>query len=101
MWCGGQDPYCRVWVTSNRDKKEETKVDNDGGNQAIWNQRFAFAIGNRNKEFLFVEVKNRNFTKDALIGRVKVPIAEVPYFDHTAFFSVSTQPSFVLFVFLM
>lgn len=88
---GRQDPYCRIWVTSNRDKKEETKVDTDGGKEAVWNQTFSFSVNNRHREFLFLEVKNKNFTRDTMIGRVKVPISEVPYFEHTAFFHIFTE----------
>lgn len=46
---------------------------------AIWNESSELKVTNRKTDCLFIEIKNENdFTSDAIIGRLKLPCADIP-----------------------
>ena len=77
---GLQDPYLRAWVTGSKSKQKiKTKTYVDGGSMAVWNESNELRVLNRELDCLLIEVKNDNdFTSDTIIGRLKLPCADIP-----------------------
>lgn len=48
----------------------------NGGTMAIWNDKFTIPVADFEKEYVFIEVKNRNMTGSVMIGRCKLPCKE-------------------------
>lgn len=68
----------------------------NGGSIAIWNDKFTIPVNDFEKEFLFIEVKNRNMTGSVLIGRCKLPCREAtdtPVENWYAIFDEGGQPA--------
>ena len=67
---GKQDPYVKI-VYNN--KKIKTKVKQDAGKHAIWNETFSLDILNYHKP-LKLEVWNKNMASDDLLGSVDTTV---------------------------
>eukprot|EP00602_Paraphysomonas_sp_CaronLab_P004902 CAMPEP_0185026640 /NCGR_PEP_ID=MMETSP1103-20130426/10979_1 /TAXON_ID=36769 /ORGANISM="Paraphysomonas bandaiensis, Strain Caron Lab Isolate" /LENGTH=324 /DNA_ID=CAMNT_0027560289 /DNA_START=485 /DNA_END=1455 /DNA_ORIENTATION=- len=75
---GDQDPYVRLWTSSDRGNKKRTKTYVDGHSMAVWNETIELRTVSTVVSFICVEVKNENsLQKDVVIGRMKVPCDEV------------------------
>ncbi|CAM9599341.1 unnamed protein product [Ectocarpus sp. 12 AP-2014] len=71
---GRQDPYLKLWV-GRAGTKVKTKVHEDGGKVATWNETFVFDLQNVDaEECFFFEVKNKNVTDSKTIGMGKFPL---------------------------
>ncbi|KAK1411244.1 hypothetical protein QVD17_37791 [Tagetes erecta] len=71
--------YATVWIHSRR--KQSTRIDTKGHNNPTWNDKFVFRV---DSEFLqdetsgiTVEIYNRNWFRDALVGTVRVLVGNV------------------------
>ncbi|CAB1116090.1 unnamed protein product [Ectocarpus sp. CCAP 1310/34] len=71
---GRQDPYLKLWA-GRAGTKVKTKVHEDGGKVATWNETFAFDLQNVGaEEYLFFEAKNKNVTDSKTIGMGKISL---------------------------
>ena len=69
---GTQDPYVKLTLGKTMQK---TRVHEDGGKIAVWNQRIIFRYNGENK--LLVQTMNSNTMSDSLIGHVEIPLANL------------------------
>ncbi|CAM9291115.1 unnamed protein product [Ectocarpus sp. 6 AP-2014] len=71
---GRQDPYLKLWV-GRAGTKVKTRVHEDGGKVATWNETFVFDLQNVDAEECFhFEAKNKNVTDSKTIGMGKFPL---------------------------
>lgn len=69
-----QDPYTVLWTTSTADEQplQQTATCFNGGKNAVWNETFTINVNDPEKEYLFIEVMDKNnLLSDQLIGRAK------------------------------
>ena len=56
---------------------QKTRVHEDGGKMAVWNQKLIFKYIGENK--LLVQVMNRNTMSDNLIGHIEIPLGNLTF----------------------
>ena len=77
-WLTKQDPYCQVWTTSTKERKNTTKTIKDGGKSAVWNETFELTVADDNTESIFLLVVNENdILKDKEIGKAKFLCSDI------------------------
>lgn len=69
---GTQDPYVKLTLGKTMQK---TRVHEDGGKHAIWNQKIIFKYIGESK--LLVQCMNSNTMSDNLIGHVEIPLGNL------------------------
>jgi len=72
---GKQDPYLVVFTNKDPSSKSRTKVHDNGGDHATWNETFTMNFVDMPGQplWVYVEVWNKNtLVADKLIGKVKV-----------------------------
>jgi Ca2+-dependent lipid-binding protein len=73
-----QDPYARIWTSSSKNAKLNTKVVNNGGKNAKWEETFTVVVVDDRVESFFLEVMNKNdLTFDKVIGRAKFACSDI------------------------
>ena len=71
---GTQDPYVKLTLGRTMQK---TRVHEDGGKHAIWNQKIIFKYIGENK--ILVQCMNSNTMSDNLIGHVEIPLGNLTF----------------------
>jgi hypothetical protein len=75
---GKQDPFLKLWVSSTPESQiKRTRVIEDGGHSAVWEESFQIPVRNPASEMLFIECKNENIASSALIGSAKIPLHNI------------------------
>merc|ERR1712167_67641 len=73
---GTQDPYVKLTLGKTMQK---TRVHEDGGKHAIWNQKIIFKYIGENK--ILVQCMNSHGMSDNLIGHVEIPLGNLTFGD--------------------
>lgn len=63
-----QDLYFKTWSKSRRDVKLKTKVYENGGSLAVWNETFEIDCDDVASDIIFVEILAQNLVMDSVIG---------------------------------
>ncbi|CAM9678681.1 unnamed protein product, partial [Chrysoparadoxa australica] len=64
---GRQDPYLKLWAGPGG-QTVKTKVCDNGGKRAVWDESFMFSVEKCLDDSLYFEIKNKNITDSTLIG---------------------------------
>lgn len=71
-----QDPYMKIIVGGQTFK---THVENDGGSRAVWDETFTANLTcNLEREFLYLEVKEKDLLTSTEIGMTKIALRDIP-----------------------
>mmetsp|Transcript_14563 Transcript_14563/g.21950 ORF Transcript_14563/g.21950 Transcript_14563/m.21950 type:complete len:274 (-) Transcript_14563:56-877(-) len=86
---GEQDPYLRIWTSTDRGNKYRTPTYVDGGSIAVWNEKFELNVSHIETCFILIEVRNENNLRaDTIIGRLKIPCCEVKTSPSEAWYAI-------------
>jgi hypothetical protein len=85
---GSHDIYFKMWTKQNRDKIYKTKVYENGGTLAIWQETFEVQSNDLSTDIIFVEILSKHLLADKVIGRLKIFASEVPNKPEQSWYSI-------------